>query len=37
VKLLPRLRDVDRREDAAQVARQFPELLFSRSYRGMMS
>ena len=37
VKLLPPLRDVDRPEDVEQVARQFPELLFSRSYQAMMS
>ena len=32
VKLLPPLRDVDRPEDAEWVARQFPELVFSRTY-----
>ena len=37
VKLLPPLRDVDRPEDARQVATHFPGLLFSRSYAEMMS
>jgi rSAM/selenodomain-associated transferase 1 len=37
VKLLQPLRDVDRPADAEQVAAEFPELLFSRSYRELMS
>jgi glycosyltransferase A (GT-A) superfamily protein (DUF2064 family) len=37
VKPLEPLRDVDRPEDAEQVAAQFPELFFSRSYRALMS
>jgi glycosyltransferase A (GT-A) superfamily protein (DUF2064 family) len=37
VKLLEQLRDVDRPEDAEQVAAQFPQLLFSRSYVELMS
>ena len=37
VKLLPPLRDVDRPEDVEQIAREFPGLLFSRTYQAMMS
>ena len=37
VKLLPPLRDVDRPDDAESVATQFPGLVFSRQYAGLMS
>ena len=37
IKLLPPLRDVDRPEDAEQVARQFPGLVFSRTYVAITS
>jgi glycosyltransferase A (GT-A) superfamily protein (DUF2064 family) len=37
VKLLPSLRDVDQPSDAELVARQFPELIFSRRYAELVS
>jgi glycosyltransferase A (GT-A) superfamily protein (DUF2064 family)/SAM-dependent methyltransferase len=37
VKLLPPLRDVDRPMDAELVARQFPDLVFSRRYADLIS